>query len=175
MNRNHWKCCGHGYVKGVVLSVLNWWKKSFTYYMRLYFVSFAYMNDTCRCNSSPLLFDIIFHTHTGERWILETVVNWLRPRQTGRQFPDDILKCIFLTENVIISIKMSLKFVPKGSINNIATLVQIMAWRRPGEKPLSEPMMVWLSTHICVTRPQWVKSDRICVTGVKGFYNTSIP
>ena len=34
--------------------------------------------------------------------------------------------------------------------------VQIMAWRRPGDKPLSEPMMVSLTTHICVTRPQWV-------------------
>ena len=31
-----------------------------------------------------------------------------------------------------------------------------MAWRRPGDKSLSEPMMVRLSTHICVTRPQWV-------------------
>ena len=83
-------------------------------------------------------------------------VNSLRPIQNGRQFPDDIFECIFLTENVIISIKISLKFVPKGSINNIPTLVQIMAWRRPGDKPLSEPMTVRLSTHICVTRPQWV-------------------
>ena len=33
----------------------------------------------------------------------------------------------------------------------------IMAWCRPGDKPLSEPMMVSLTTHICVTRPQWVK------------------
>ena len=31
-----------------------------------------------------------------------------------------------------------------------------MAWRRPGDKPLSEPMMVSLLTHICVARPQWV-------------------
>ena len=37
-------------------------------------------------------------------------------------------------------------------------LVQIMAWRRPGDKPLSGPMMVRLPTHICVTRPQWVNS-----------------
>ena len=36
------------------------------------------------------------------------------------------------------------------------TLVQVMAWRRPGDKLLSEPMMVRLPTHICVTRPQWV-------------------
>ena len=40
--------------------------------------------------------------------------------------------------------------------NNITALVQIMAWRRLGDKPLSEPMMVNLLTHICVTRPQWV-------------------
>ena len=32
-----------------------------------------------------------------------------------------------------------------------------MAWRRLGDKPLSEPMMVSLPTHICVTRPQCVK------------------
>ena len=51
-------------------------------------------------------------------------------------------------------IKNSLKFVPKGPINDIPALVQIMAWRRPGDKPLSEPMLVSLPTHICVTRPQ---------------------
>ena len=49
-----------------------------------------------------------------------------------------------------------MNFVPRGPINNIPTLVQVMAWRRPGDKPLSEPMMVRLPTHICVTRPQWV-------------------
>ena len=54
-------------------------------------------------------------------------------------------------------IKISLKFIPKVPINNIPALVQIMAWRRTGDKPLSEPMMVVLPTHICVTRPQWVK------------------
>ena len=79
----------------------------------------------------------------------------LRPRQNGRHFTDDIFKCIFLYENAWIPI--SLKFVPKGPINNIPTLVQMMAWRRPGDKPLSGPMMVRLPTHICVTRPQWVK------------------
>ena len=83
------------------------------------------------------------------------VLNTLRPRQNGRHFAD-ILKCIFLNENVWIPIKTSLKFVPKGPINNIPTLVQIMAWRRSGDKPLSESMLVSLQTHICVTRPQWV-------------------
>ena len=83
-------------------------------------------------------------------------LNSLRPRQNGRRFPDDTFKRIFLNENVRISIKISLKFVPQGPINDIPALVLIMAWRRPGAKPLSEPMMVSLPTHICVTRPQWV-------------------
>ena len=83
--------------------------------------------------------------------------NTLRPRLNGRHFADDVFKCIFLNENVWILLKISLKFVPKGPINNISSLVQIMAWRRPGDKPLSKPMMVSLRTHICVTRPQWVK------------------
>ena len=84
-------------------------------------------------------------------------LNTLRPRQNGRRFADDTLKRIFLIENIRISTKNPLKFVPKGLINNIPALVLIMAWRRPGDKPLSEPMMVSLLTHICVARPQWVK------------------
>ena len=38
-------------------------------------------------------------------------------------------------------------------INNIPALVQIMARRWTGDKPLSEPMMVSLLTHVCVIRP----------------------
>ena len=48
-------------------------------------------------------------------------------------FPDDIFKYIFVNENIWISIKM--KFVPHGTINNIPALVQIIAWRLPGNKP----------------------------------------
>ena len=66
----------------------------------------------------------------------------LRPRQDGRHFPDDIFKWIFLKENVWIPIKISLKIVPKGPSNNIPAVVQIMAWCWPGDKPLSEPMVV---------------------------------
>ena len=87
---------------------------------------------------------------------LAAPINTLRPRQNGRHFPDDICKCIFLNENIWIPIRFSLKFVPEGPINNIPALVQIMAWRRPGDKPLSEPTLVSLLTHICITRPQWV-------------------
>ena len=87
--------------------------------------------------------------------------NTLRPRQNGRHFADDTFKLIFLNENVWISIKISLEFAPKGPINNIPALVQMMAWCRPGNKPLSEPVMVRLLTHICITRPQWVNIKTI--------------
>ena len=50
-------------------------------------------------------------------------LNTLRPRQHGRHFADDILKRIFLNENVWIPIEISLKFVPKGLIDNIPALV----------------------------------------------------
>ena len=82
--------------------------------------------------------------------------NSLRPRQYDLNFADDTFKCFFLNEKVWISIKSSLKLVPTGPINNIPAFVQIMAWRWSGDKPLSEPMLIILLTHICVTRPQWV-------------------
>ena len=90
--------------------------------------------------------------------ICSGILNILRPKQNGSHFADDVFKCIFLNENVWISLKISLKFVPKGPINNIPSLVQIMAWHRTGNKPLSEPVMVRLLTHICVTWLQWVNT-----------------
>ena len=88
------------------------------------------------------------------------IVNSLRLRVNRHPFAEYILKCIFLNENEWILPWISLKFVPKVRFNNIPELVQIMAWRRPGDKPLSETMMVSLVMHICVTRPQWVNSLR---------------
>ena len=60
-------------------------------------------------------------------------INTLRPRQNGRRFADDTFKRIFFDENVRISIKISLKFVPKVPVNHNRALVQIMAWRRSGD------------------------------------------
>ena len=56
----------------------------------------------------------------------------------------DTFKHIFFNENFTMPIKISLKFVPRAPINNIPALVQIMAWGCPGDKPLSESMMVSL-------------------------------
>ena len=92
----------------------------------------------------------------GDNTKTRQLTHWSR-NKIGRHFADDIFKRIFLNENIWIPIKISLKMVPKGSFNNIPALVQIMAWRRAGDKPLSELMLVRSLTHICVTRPQWVK------------------
>ena len=88
----------------------------------------------CMCGGSP----------GAEHWQGNgqiRVVNSLRPRQNRRHCADNIFECNLLNENVWIMIKISLKFVPKGPNNNVPALVQIMAWRQTGDKPLSEPMM----------------------------------
>ena len=91
--------------------------------------------------------DILFQ---GLVWH-NTTVNTMRPTQTGRYFADDIFKRIFLYEKVIISIRFSPKFFLKGPINDKSALVQIMAWRLPGDKSLSEPIMVYLTdVYICL-------------------------
>ena len=75
-----------------------------------------------------------FHSYMCE------IFNSLRPRQNDHHIPD-IFKCISLNENVSLLINIWLKFIPKGPINTVPALVQVMAWRRIGDKPLSEPML----------------------------------
>ena len=99
--------------------------------------------------------DQILHGVTSEKC---PIFSTLRPTRNRRHFADDIFRYICLNENMWISIGISLKFVLKGPFNNIPSLVQIMAWRRPGDKPLAEPIVVWLPTHMCVNRSQWVNN-----------------
>ena len=54
---------------------------------------------------------------------------------------EDIFKCIFLNENDSTPIQISQNFVPKGPADNEPALVRVMAWRRTGDKPLSEAML----------------------------------
>ena len=51
-----------------------------------------------------------------------------------------VTRGIFSNGNIWISIKISLNFVPKGPVNNIPALVQIIAGSRPGDKPLDAYM-----------------------------------
>ena len=70
------------------------------------------------------------------------IVSSSPPGQNGWHFTDDIFKRISVNEKFCILIKISLKFVSKGPIDYNPALVQIMAWRRIGDKPLSEPMLI---------------------------------
>ena len=100
-------------------------------------------------------------------------INTLRPRQHGRHFADDNVMRICLNENVMISIKIPLKFVPHGPINNIPAQVQIMAWRRSGDKPLSEPMLVYCTgAYICVTRLHWVNRAHLVYFTIIRFFSS---
>ena len=109
---------------------------------------------------------VLVNTWHKEAWlsyitpssIQTNTVNTLRLRQIDRKVAVDIFKWISLNENVWILLKISLKFAPTFRINNFPALVQINAWRRQGDKPLSVPMTVSLRTHMCVTGPQWVNT-----------------
>ena len=71
------------------------------------------------------------------------------------QWGRDIFKCIFFNENVWISIQISLKFVPKGPINNIPHWVRL--WLDAGRATSHYLNKWWLVYwHICITWPQWV-------------------
>ena len=109
-------------------------------------LALSHWNDLSHLCFSELVIQILWYAF-----------NTLRPTQNGRHFRDAIFKCIFFNENVWICLNILLKFVPKVKSNNITTLIQKVAWHRPGNKPLSEPMMASLLTHICVTLPQWVE------------------
>ena len=74
--------------------------------------------------------------------LLWSEVNILSTSQNGRHLADDIFKHIIVHGNCWILIEISLKFVPKHPIDNNSALVRIIAWHRPGDKQLSEQMMV---------------------------------
>ena len=105
-------------------------------------------------------------------WFESSQFNTLRPRQNGRHFPDDIFKWIFLNENVWISINISLKFVPRGPINNIPTLVQVMTRRWPGNKPLSESMMAYM--HHSASMSYSINSFNLYLSGLLYWHRGSI-
>ena len=116
---------------------------------------------TAKLVRHKILITYNFAPLTRKFWLLShrySLIHRGQDRMDWRHFAADIYKRIFLNENIWIPIKISLTFIPNGPFNNIPVLVKIMAWRRTGDKPLSDSMMVSLPTHICLTRPQWVNS-----------------
>ena len=130
---------------------------AYIYMCNLLFIAYLYVYDIFLRSDIYVLHIIKSSGCTSGR----SSINTLRPGQNGCHFcRRQFQMYFFLNENVWIMIQISRKFVPKGPINNIPALVQIVVWRRPGNKPLFEPVMVSLLTHICVTQPQWVN---ICI------------
>ena len=76
---------------------------------------------------------------------MNVLLNTLRPRQNGRHLANGFFGLIFLNAMFEILFKILSKFIQRRPINNMYVFDRIMAWRRPGDKPLSEPMMVYLT------------------------------
>ena len=95
-------------------------------------------------------FDVYFDLRPDKRlskqswgWWFETLSHSL-----WRHRNETVSHCSCQQLCIVNTLRVQLAKVP--------SLVQIMAWCRPGGKPLSEPMMESLLTQLCVTRPQWV-------------------
>ena len=110
------------------------------------------LQQSCSFKLSILHTLVLGQSSLGSGWYWATAQSHqhIEARQNGCHLTDNIFKLILLNENdnVDVLIKISKKFVPSGPFSNIPSLVQIMAWRRSGVKPLSEPMMVNLLMHI---------------------------
>ena len=153
--------CSYDILKsGIVKQICFWQTEGHT-------LGFSWLNKVC-CLGRCYARTISAKQNQGN------LINTLRLRQNGWHFADDIFKCIFFSEEVWILIKISLKFVPKGPINKITALDQIMTWHHPGDKPLSEAMLVRLPIHICFARPQ---VDLACISSEAVEYSikTSVP
>ena len=112
----------------------------------MYFIILVDENSKCSLYLMALFISLIIYNLTllelySVYIITEDLFNSLRAKQNGHHFADDIFKCIFFSEKVLIPIEISLKFVPKSPINSKPVLVQIMVWHRTDNKPLFEPMM----------------------------------
>ena len=79
------------------------------------------------------------------------------PGQNGHQFADDIFGYIFMNEKFCIFIRISLKFLPYGPIDNNAALLRVMPRRRTSVKALPELMLLSSLTHICDIRGDKLK------------------
>ena len=121
-------------------TIQNAWKKGFLIHTILLFMIQKSNNSKIRltllntCKSTSLKGankkvtngsqddDSVYDDQLGRMSLLiiitraETMCNTLRPRQNGRYFADDISKCIFLNENIWISVKFSLKFIANGQL-----------------------------------------------------------
>ena len=98
----------------------------------------------------------------------------IEAESSGRYFPHDKFKCIFLNKDIWILIKISLKFVPKRPFNNESALgLEIAQCRRTGDKALSETILSSL-THIWGARGRWVNIDSLLAIFYMVYWHANI-
>ena len=97
-----------------------WWRAA-CMWRHVYLLWYA--APTCKTVSNYM-----FHCNT--HMVCDNAFNPSSPGQNSRLFADDIFICIFMNEKFCILVKISLKFVPKGLIDNKPAMVKIMAWCR---------------------------------------------
>ena len=88
---------------------------------------------------------MILSSNSRNRYVNVLYSNSLRSKQNGCNFANDIFKHIFMTENVLTLIVISLKFVRQGPISNKPALAQIKTWYRKGDTPLSKSMVAYFT------------------------------
>ena len=107
----------------------------------------TYVSPPIHCLLTLAFYDQIYsmshkiYIRFGCAFMVATPSVLIEAEESNRHFADDIFKCIFVNENIWIVNKIPLNCIPWGSIDNSSVLVQIMTWRRTGDKPLSEPMI----------------------------------
>ena len=63
---------------------------------------------------------------------------------------------VFTWMKMVVPIQVSLKYISMSPINSKLALVQVMAWRRAGDKPLPELMMTQLIHAYVRQKGRWV-------------------
>ena len=110
------------------------------FYSSLHYIMMAW----CRTAVSSLLKHWRYCGQAqGHRCVFLHLLNSSPPgkKKMADIWADDNFRCIFLNENDKIPIRISLKFVPRRPIDITPALVQVMAWRRTGDKPLPGTML----------------------------------
>ena len=94
-----------------------------------------------------------------------TLTHWLRDKMAHlSQMLFSNLRRYFqmhFHERFSILIRISPKFVPKGTIDNKLALVWVMPWDWTGNKPLPEPMLTQFTDAYIAMRVQWVNRGRL--------------
>ena len=103
------------FIKMVLLK----WYFEWAFYIIVFFTIYMTIHIIRSVGVTPRYPSHLWHVRVAK---ISFLTHWGRDKN-GRYVADDIFKCIFLNENAWISLKISLKFVPKVRIDNIPALV----------------------------------------------------